>query len=425
MSMSDCATGHLENFQRNRLLVTPVYVLIATVAISFLPFTRALTLNIGFPLKIYEILFTLAIPLFLLRHHSFLKWFVKKYLLFVVVLLLVATYSSLLMMLDTPSVSDVSYRCGRTADALMRITYFGFNLVVFFLTFHSGIKYRGILVNAWFVGLVLAISYHAYTFLSFAVTGEAILLPGLERHQTGWLGTMLVPRSGTFEEGNFAGLYYLASLALAIHVRKRFYAVIALCGIFLTLSTSTILSLLIFFCVFIFCKYKFSFKQLAMLIIIVLIGIFAFFGLEADSKFKEDPGASGAVRLNEALTGLQIFRSKPLLGAGLGQYGFLFKQFEWKPESSTFSVAEKRISNNVYVELLAETGFTGLLMFLLFGWHWTCTFLKSNPKSCAFFAFGVSAAVAFIAYPTFNITYLWCFAGIALSMSTLRPTVSR
>lgn len=395
----------------------PLYVIITAFALIFLPFTKALTIDIGFPLKIYEVSFVLAIPFFMIRRQRVSKRFVQKHLIYALALLIVAIYSSLWMMLDVPPITEVTYRGGRIADAMMRVSYLAFNIMVFVLVFYAAAKKQQMLVRCWFAGLLLTFLYHFYTFLSVGIAGSAFLLPGLERHQMGWIGSTLFPRSGVFEEGNFAGLYYLASTALALHQNKYLFAIIALCGVCMTLSTSTIAAVFVFLFVYTYFKYSISYKYLSVLLGVTLLGYVLYTGLEVGAKFELRAGESGAVRLNEAMTGLNIFRSRPLLGAGMGQYGYLFTQFEWNSDLRVATSVDKHIPNNVYIELMSELGIIGLSTFLLFGWNWTRSFLKGARKSYAFFAFGVSAIVALLAYPTFNITYLWGFAGLSLALN--------
>lgn len=418
MSASTYQLKSPDRFAYSKPSAISLYVLLAALGVIFLPFTKALTINIGFPLKIYEMCFVLAIPLFMVGRQSVPKWFVKKHLIYALALLVVAIYSSLLMMLDVFPTTEVTYRGGKVIDSLMRVSYLTFNIMVFVLVFYAATKNQWIIVRCWFAGVLLAFLYHSYTFLSVGMTGDAFLLPGLERHQMGWVGPVLFPRSGVFEEGNFAGLYYLASTALALHQNKHLFAIMALCGVCMTLSTSTIASAIIFFIVYMYSKHKFSYKHLTLLVGIILLGYVLYTGLDIGSKFEQRAGESGAVRLNEAMTGLNIFYSRPLLGAGMGQYGYLFNEFEWNSDLRVIASVDKHIPNNVYIELMSELGIIGLSIFLLFGWNWTRSFLTGVYKSYAFFAFGVSTIVALLAYPTFNITYLWCFAGLGLALNS-------
>lgn len=404
----------------NNWLTMPVYVLLTALAVVFLPFTKALTVEIGFPLKVYEIVFPIAIVVFILFHRVVKNRIFSRNIIYCTAFWFVAFISSLVGAIEPTTATDINFRGGRPTDAALRVVYLAFNIIVFTLAFHASLKLPSKIINAWFAGLFFAFFYHFYTIISVFITGDAFLLPGLDRHQMGWVGSLLIPRSGTFEEGNFAGLYYLASFALALYARKKTFVVISIIGIVFSLSTSACVALLVYGTYYLYVSINSSYKKSTILAIALLVGSVAFLQLGIDSKFGEDAGSSGAVRLNESMTGMEIFKESPLIGVGLGGYGFLYDKFEWSPELSIFATAEKHIPNNVYVELLSETGVIGISMLFLFFWSWFGYMRDKRFGSSEFIAFGLAVSVAFIAYPTFNITYLWFFLGMSLGLCVHR-----
>lgn len=410
-SNSDRHSGNFNS--RVSSLLLPVAILVI-LAIFFLPFTKALTLNVGFPLKIYEVLFVLAVPLFVLNSPRLPKKFVSRFLIIILLFWVVAMISSSSPLISSTADANINFRGGASVDAAMRVSYLAFNIAVFVMVYYVARRHLHWVVNFWLYGMAAAASYGLYSLLSFNILGDAYLLPGLERHQMGYIGTLLVPRSGTFEEGNFAGLYFMSSLAIAAWARKYWFALLALSGIVLSLSTSAVLGLVIFVFMYIALGQIGIFKKASFALLTLVIGILTFYYLGFDTKFEEGAGSSGAVRLNEAMTGLEIFSSNPIFGAGLGQYGFLFNRFEWDPTLSIFTSAGKHIPNNVYVELLSETGMVGFLLFLVFWGKWMRSFTATNRQ--VFLPFGLGMLAVWIAYPTFNITYLWCMAGLGLAI---------
>ena len=414
--MLHLTTSYRVTEKRVGFFSTPIYVLFSILAIMFLPFTKALTLDIGYPLKIYEVAFSIALLFFVLQLSAFRGSLFLQILSYAVIFWFVALCSSLIGIIEVTPVSNLNFRSGRASDAIMRVVYLAFNIGVFALAFHICLKYPSMIVRAWFIGLFLAFSYHFYTFVSVVLTGDAILLPGLERHQIGRIGELMVPRSGIFEEGNFAGLYYLASFALALQMQQWRFVIVSILGLMLTLSTSAYAALLFLVLVYGYFKWGMTVKQVFVLVAIIMFGAIAYSKLDIDSKFNGNAGASGAVRLNEAITGIEIFKENPVFGVGLGGYGFMFDQFEWDPDLSLYVQSERRIPNNVYVELLSETGIVGLVSFFLFYWSWLRVMMRAPSRAKALFAFGKAVFIAFVAYPTFNITYLWCFFGIAAGL---------
>lgn len=402
----------------------PPAALLTGLAVSFLPFTKALTLDIGFPLKIYEALFPFAIFFLFARSKIRLEGRIRTMFVYIFLFWIIAAISSVVGIFDSAGSSLTGYRGGRNQDTIMRTIYLLFNICVSLIALHFVRNNGPFLIKAWFAGFLFAFSYHAYTVISVVLTGDAYLLPGLDRHQLGWAGSRLIPRSGTFEEGNFAGLYYMATLAFALYERNKLIVVLAIVGVAFTLSTAAYAGLPLLLLVYAFkdrgAKVR---KYLLAFLLLGVASVFAYqFGF--GEKFSGGAGHSAAVRANESMTGLQIFFSNPTIGVGLGGYGFLFDEFEWAPGSSIYYGTEKRIPNNVYVEILSETGFLGFLSFLLFIIYYI-RIISSRLEFSPFFAFALSAGCVFLAYPTFNITYLWFFIGASLGVSPYRKTVSQ
>lgn len=405
-------------------LDAPLVVLFTALAVIFLPFTKALTLDIGFPFKLYEAFFPFAILFLIAQGDIRLEGRFRRVFVYAFLFWTIASISSIAGIFDATGSSSVRYRGGRTQDAIMRSAYLLFNICVMFLAFYATKYNKVFIIKAWLAGFLLAFSYHVYTVVFVVFTGDAYLLPGLDRHQMGWMGPLLMPRSGTFEEGNFAGLYYLATLAFAMYARSKALIVLAVVGVAFTLSTAAYIGLFMLFLVNSFKKNSVQIKKYSYAVFLLIAALVSASMLGFDEKFSEGAGASGAVRLNESMTGLQIFYSNPTMGVGLGGYGFLFDEFEWSPELSIFAIAEKHIPNNVYVELLSETGLIGSLLFLIFFVSYI-RILSRQLDLSPFYSFGLSAAVVFMAYPTFNITYLWFFIGASLGLSLHRKTVSK
>jgi O-antigen ligase len=121
-------------------------------------------------------------------------------------------------------------------------------------------------------------------------------------------------------------------------------------------------------------------------------------------------------RLNQALTGLQMFRAHPLAGVGLSQYGYYYDRYQFVSVYLPIDpVLAKHIANNVYVELLAELGVVGLLLFVAFLiqiWRHTKA-ARLRPLRYGF----VSMLLALNAFPTFSVMFLWAFFGFVVGAS--------
>lgn len=415
LKLSQYNQQHLSNQTAN--VTGSLFLKLTLLSVIFLPFTKALTVSIGFPLKCYEILLPIAALILFLNGKISGGKDIERLILLSIGFLIVALISTLMGQFDDSANIALNYRGSKFVDSMSRAAYLLFNIISMIVAYHSTTRSPLRILKFWFIGLSISFSYHLITVIFFLLIGEAPLLPGLERHQTGWVGSYLIPRSGTFEEGNFAGLYYLASLALAVYAGNRYMMLIAAAGILLTLSTSTYLASAVFLMVLGIMQKELTFGNIVRIILIVSLMFFLVIELDFVSKFGENSSSSGAVRLNEAITGVRIFLAHPFLGVGLGGYGYHFDAFEWDFALSIFYGSEKHIANNIYVELLSETGIMGFLLYSLFFFGWFVAIRNGNRKSICFSAFHFGVLVVFFAYPTFNITYIWFFIGLTTALT--------
>jgi len=67
-------------------------------------------------------------------------------------------------------------------------------------------------------------------------------------------------------------------------------------------------------------------------------------------------------RLSENLTALEMIKSNPLFGVGLSSYNYLFPQYSKKLGLAL--VATEREAHNLYLEVAAETGIIGFVVFI-------------------------------------------------------------
>jgi O-antigen ligase len=122
---------------------------------------------------------------------------------------------------------------------------------------------------------------------------------------------------------------------------------------------------------------------------------------ESLTTFREDPSALGRVYAWKVAS--EINRDKPLLGVGVG--GFRYAWPLYAPPEATHAY----VAHNVYLDVLGDLGFVGLLLFLIFTGGVAGGVFRAarNPRISAVAA-GIAAAVA---------GYLVCdlFSGYILS----------
>lgn len=405
---------------------TPVYIILLGLGFLFLPFTKALTVDVGFPLKIYEILFAATLPAFLLTRHPVNfsdKWPLLRPLIFA---WFIAAGSFFAFSYADIGYLGLDFRGGATLDGLARVGYLLLNLSIFAVIIGRPLlSASSFLVNSWLIGCAISVSYSVYCVFSYLFFGEAFLLPGLERHQQGMLGPLLVTRSGTFEEGNFGGLYFLISAALALHLRRPIFAIIAIVGLILTQSTAAYFGLIMLFGAYYLLATRNFFTLIPYFTVacVAAFGLFVYFAEQG--KFEATGGASGAVRFNEAMTGINIWLTSPFYGVGLGQYGFHYFRNVWDMSLADAVTSERHIASIVYVEILSELGILGLAAFGMFWMRWARAIKAGSGDGNVLYASTFAILVSFLAYPTFNIAFLWCYFGMALVLVHYNAAASR
>jgi O-antigen ligase len=122
-------------------------------------------------------------------------------------------------------------------------------------------------------------------------------------------------------------------------------------------------------------------------------------------------------RVGSALTGLRMFGDNPVTGVGISQFGFYYNTYE-AFDLAAFNIfpLEKRIANNVYVELLSELGIVGFTIFLVFLtriWRHLGG-QRALPLRLGFLAM----LLVWNAFPSYSLMFLWAFWGVIVGVST-------
>lgn len=131
---------------------------------------------------------------------------------------------------------------------------------------------------------------------------------------------------------------------------------------------------------------------------------------------------SARERVATSRAAIAMFADHPLLGVGPGNFGFAYA--EYRPAG----VEEPRqllIPNNIYAELLGETGILGFGTFLFglgaLGWSalrsWRASD-RSQMFTAAAIAALVAVAVSLLTAPSFTILYQWAIIGVVAAVAT-------
>jgi len=425
-------------------------------SISALPFCYAGTLDIGFPLKFYEVvIFVIFLRHCLrlaLRRPAILSLLSeeKRVLALACSFLAVAIAASFFgyFILDKfrAQIYIDTWRHDPSIASTLKCGYLFMD--IFFLYFVLGNKSVPVeqICHWWFLGAVLAALYGWYLFVFSVMGHDPILLPGQLKVQKG--GPFLPDgiRGGTFNEGNHVSTYYIVSgvLGFAMFVRtwKIWYLLLSLVffgSLAHTLSTSGFVAGMAF-CFLTNVIVGFSERSRMIVAIPLLIFvIFAGIALVSTPLFQQvvvaklatdsedDPGGSREQRLDLVTAGFYMYEEYPVLGVGLSNFGYLYPYYTqfgaetlgWDP------AAEKNIPNNIYSEVTTETGTIGTLVFSAFCGYMVLLYRK-GPRGITqqvMLAGFLSLFVSWLAYPTFSILFQWVFFAVAVKIFLDRETM--
>lgn len=149
---------------------------------------------------------------------------------------------------------------------------------------------------------------------------------------------------------------------------------------------------------------------------------------DLDELPPEVAAVSAAERSATTRAALNMWTDHPVLGVGPGNFGLRYREYR---APGVAEPTQLLIANNVYAELLAETGILGLLAFVGGAGALVVLALRAWSRSRAArrlrLAAGVAALSATAAYfllsPTFTMLYQWAIAGlVAAFVSSATPS---
>lgn len=399
------------------------------VLLFFLPFTQALTLNIGFPLKISELLLLLILFLYLFKgsiskQHLFnIKQ--NKILLLLLLWVVLSFLVNSFWKYDYP-LKDVPYRISALGDSFLRLGYVFLCIMVFFFGLFFFSNKGTSILKYWISGAIIAAVYSWYLFVFSALDLPYIKLFGMESSPQQLYGII---RCGTFKEGNFFGLFLILSAAISFHKNNNNVGWFLLTTIVTTMSTISIVSACAFL-IYMFRKKLFKGKVLIIYpLILILILSFSqtdFFATYVEKKIFQPVShltTANFSKVDRYLTSRIAFKQgvdNPVLGVGPYNYALHYDYYNdykkvVKNPSKWFDnyIARKNkrgIPNNVYLEVWAEYGIIGFFLLLLF---LIKTFLVSLKIKNDYITAGLIALfVSFNAFPSFIMLFIWVFLSI-------------
>lgn len=401
-------------------------------AIAFFPFQMALTIKIGgSPLKISEILLILAFSL-----TPFSNWFFRKSrgqnIIFVFAFLFILTTSLAYIKLGSSILGFArGFERSQSADIVFYFIFTIFSLLSWKVL--SGLdrnKFEKALILAgWLTVVAVLFQYVGVS------TGNQALIESFGFESEGRVENRDVStRNGPFKEGQHLGFVAGALLLVAVGHKKILLSIGLIFSIYYSQSTTAILGIIAALLIVIMFNLNFATiigllaGSAGLLVGFVLNHSIREFFIYQLSKLglaessQGDTTVSMDIRGIKADIGWDIMLDNPLLGVGPGRYSIWFFDY---PQTTMlpkyyFHSDHRAIAENIYAQVGAEVGLTGLILFILFI---LVLLLNSISKGEVL----ISTVVAFIAIglttqSTFTFLPIWAL--LAYTASEYRGIVN-
>jgi hypothetical protein len=181
------------------------------IALVTLPFTQALTINLRFPLKIYEVALILLLGLsateLRIRTAPGARREFTVLAVFVALVAVLVAYRQINPLGMTAT--GFSSRFGPVGDSLAKLMYILLAIYAFLMFAFEAYRDTEWFSRTWLWGAIACSIYSWYLFAGSLIGFDLPLLPQSSAQRIE-VASRLFIRSGTFEEGNFLGLYWPA-----------------------------------------------------------------------------------------------------------------------------------------------------------------------------------------------------------------------
>lgn len=402
---------------------------LALAAVATLPFAYALTLNLRFPFKLYEL--ALLVCAASVAAGGRIRaapgtWRAMRPLWLFVGYVGVVLGTRILRPLPTVNLGTFDTRFGPAGDGITKLCYLLLTVFALVVCSYAAFRDARLYTRVWLAGAAVGAVYTWVLFLSSVVGAPPPLLLGMDAAQYVTVAGREVIRNGTFQEGNHLGLYLVCSVAVALHARRMAAAVLLSLTTIITFSTANVIGLAILWIGVGWSAVSrrqrgagrlvaaFTYAALAALAVLA----FASTGYAAEiifNKFVSSESASRLDRIDQTIAGLRMAADYPWAGVGLSQYGYHYRTYQL---TTLFGQGEqmKGFPNNVYVELLSETGVVGALLLAAFLGG---IYRRARSAGLVPLRWGLVAMfIVFGTFPTFTVMFLWAYWALVIAESS-------
>lgn len=403
-----------------------------------LPLTNSVTLPVGFPLKLYEVVGLLAILQGLLGR-GFALGGAGRIVALWVAFWFGSTVASAwgLYELSLRDLGMLEWAHGRyqpVVNTLYNYTYLIFDIGLLALFLDALVRERLAVrefCRWWLTGTALAVGYAVLLNLVHHAGLPTLLLLRWDGVQIMDVAGIPVVRTGPFEEGNYFGLYLLASLVIALWARKRWpdrffrtLVPVILVGVVITASPAALLGAAVLVLVAVFFGGGSPLARgaavgagVAGLAVLAATGLLRTLVLDKFSLLiyggvTDVRNISLVQRLNESHHAWRIFLDHPQ-GVGMGNFGYFFGDhanlYVWlRP----LWMQIKHIPNNIYLEVLSEHGALVALLFVVILVRKAARLVRAGEYLVTTGL--LLLYVYFVAFPTFRLALIWVFWAFVL-----------
>ncbi|RZU60823.1 O-antigen ligase [Zhihengliuella halotolerans] len=407
-----------------------MYEKLTFFAVVFLPLQQAFSIELGFPLKVSELLLIAASFFYLLGPKRKFRDHRVKFLIWSLIAVVLISYVFHAVMPQPLGVFQ-----GYSRSPLVDLTIYTFypvlTVLLFFLTASLRAKW---LWAAFRISVYVCLLATLLQIVAHALDNTSIL--EILNYQTRIRAESLdgtgdgAYRNGPFTEGQHLGFY--AGVAFLLGLRHRSLTVVGI-SIFLGVysqSTTTFVGVLLGLSVAILVR-----PQLTVWVRVLFLGITAVvvgsvvpavrnyfeiqlakFGLLESAAGLGDPSRSLDVRSLKTEIASRMMFDHPWLGVGAGRYGMWFYR---EPESSQappwyFQDDYRAIAENAYAQVGAEFGMVAAILFLalvsLLVW-------RLRRQSAVILALGVFVLVSISTQSSWTFMPIWVSLAIMFCLS--------
>lgn len=398
------------------------------IAVCAVPFQQALTLQVGFPLKISEITGVLAVILYMTSERTGERRRYAAAPLQWSLLALVYLSTTLWLIMGPPRETALGYDRGMNADMLL---YFVYAALVLILSWFAGTRLGPDWIARGFAVAVKLAAVWSILQVILNVAGAAAVLRLVNGNvQIGAAYGVGLPRNGPFLEGNYLGFF--AGIALFVVLKRRDWWGAAAAAGCLLYSQSTVALVGVVVGVLVVAVLRPAGRVVGVLAFVALVGVIVIstvdvvalyitrqlgkLGLISDASLGASIEYSLQNRTSSIQRAIDMSEVFPWLGVGPGRYGYWDDAFS----DTAAAIGNRGIANNAYAQILAEVGviavacFIGIIVTLI---------LRNLRSSRSVLAMAVFVAVGLNAAPSWTVLPIW-FA-IALLATTPKPDTAR